>query len=210
MQDLCSQDTGQMHGGSMTSEPLEAVTSPTSMFYAEDSLAQISAMLAKVQGSLASARAFGSSTHESSENSDQNTSSSKTSQLCAPAVLMSSRVKYPRSGMICGGIAYQLPPSAPLSKGTGFSSSRGDAWPTPTARDYKDSGPNTDYARLAARSNLAGVVGGAINPDWSETLMGFPIGWTRVGPTARNNSRNLGNPQGLKRLADLPKRGQIG
>ena len=31
-------------------------------------------------------------------------------------------------------------------------------WPTPTARDHKDTGENTDYQRIADRSGLAGVV----------------------------------------------------
>jgi hypothetical protein len=84
------------------------------------------------------------------------------------------------------------------------------AFPTPTARDYKDSGPNTNYKGLAARSQLAGVVGGAINPDWSETLMGFPAGWTRVGQQVQESVKNLGNRQGLRRLSDLPKREKTG
>jgi hypothetical protein len=31
-------------------------------------------------------------------------------------------------------------------------------WPTPTARDHKDTGANTDYQKIAAKSRLAGVV----------------------------------------------------
>ncbi len=65
-------------------------------------------------------------------------------------------------------------------------------WPTPTARDYKDSGENTDYARAAARGILAGVVverggpatpqTGNLNPGWVEWLMGWPMGWTQRRP----------------------------
>lgn len=32
------------------------------------------------------------------------------------------------------------------------------SWPTPNARDYKDTGENTDYEKVARKSKLAGVV----------------------------------------------------
>ncbi len=51
-------------------------------------------------------------------------------------------------------------------------------WPTPTARDYKDVGENTNYQRAAEKARLAGAVGGPLNPMWVEWLMGFPTGWT--------------------------------
>lgn len=79
-------------------------------------------------------------------------------------------------------------------------------WPTPKASDYKGSGPTGSKAaeRDLARGNLKGVVmyatpcagdaqgtsggnngrslrtdvGGQLNPEWVEWLMGFPAGWT--------------------------------
>jgi hypothetical protein len=65
-------------------------------------------------------------------------------------------------------------------------------WPTPAARDYKDSGPNVDYQKVAEKSKLAGVVminqqdypaqqSGSLNPEWVEWLMGVPTGWTDLG-----------------------------
>jgi DNA (cytosine-5)-methyltransferase 1 len=64
-------------------------------------------------------------------------------------------------------------------------------WPTPTARDYKDVGPNTNYKRLAEKKILAGAVvmreqfptTGSLNPTWVEWLMGFPSGWTDLEPS---------------------------
>lgn len=50
-------------------------------------------------------------------------------------------------------------------------------WPTPNARDHKDSGPNTNYAALAAKSKLAGTVGGSLNPQFVSWLMGYPLDW---------------------------------
>ena len=45
-------------------------------------------------------------------------------------------------------------------------------WPTPRAFMHKDS--ITDRGK----GNLGEVVGGKLNPDWTEWLMGYPIGWT--------------------------------
>ena len=60
--------------------------------------------------------------------------------------------------------------------------------PTPTARDWKDSGPNTNYETAAKKKRLAGVLnhthsnltgeGTYLNPQFCEEMMGFPIGWT--------------------------------
>lgn len=53
-------------------------------------------------------------------------------------------------------------------------------FPTPNARDHKDSGPNVDYEKLAKKSKLAGAAGGSLNPNWVEALMGYPVGWTDI------------------------------
>ena len=59
-------------------------------------------------------------------------------------------------------------------------------WPTPTARDYKDSGENLDLYRNERQNTQLGVVAkrsepkksGSLNPQWVEWLMGYPEGWT--------------------------------
>ena len=53
-------------------------------------------------------------------------------------------------------------------------------WPTPKARDYRS---------VTGRENrdspdLNTVVGGQLNPNWVEWLMGWPIGWTDLEPLA--------------------------
>lgn len=54
-------------------------------------------------------------------------------------------------------------------------------FPTPAARDWKDAG--TSPAELARHTpHLAASVGGQLNPDWVELLMGWPLGWTRLDP----------------------------
>jgi hypothetical protein len=60
--------------------------------------------------------------------------------------------------------------------------------PTPTTRDYKDSGPNVNYQKAADKGRLPGSIvvqcsaqnGGAtyLNPFFVEEMMGYPIGWT--------------------------------
>jgi hypothetical protein len=52
-------------------------------------------------------------------------------------------------------------------------------YPTPTCNDSKNNNPpsqRTENGRHSDQLNVA--VGGALNPDWVEWLMGFPIGWT--------------------------------
>ena len=109
---------------------------------------------------------------------------------------------WPRSGMTLSGTAYQLPPSAPLTGGTGSGSwptprandaeKRGDIdptnprngllgrvvhqFPTPRAQSAHGSGPS----RVGNKADLQTIVGGSLNPEWVEWLMGFPIGWTKV------------------------------
>ena len=58
-------------------------------------------------------------------------------------------------------------------------------WGTPTGRDGKDGAAAADSAApenaLLGRQVLEkGVRRGALNPDWVELLMGFPVGWTRA------------------------------
>jgi len=73
--------------------------------------------------------------------------------------------------------------------------------PTRTARDWKSTSPGmqgnarplseavgaaqAEYRALIATMTEADVeemaaLGGPLNPDWVEWLMGFPIGWTRM------------------------------
>lgn len=54
-------------------------------------------------------------------------------------------------------------------------------FPTPTARDWKDSGPNTNYQKAKEKHRLAGFTGAGLSPDWVEHyLMGYPRGWTNL------------------------------
>jgi hypothetical protein len=68
----------------------------------------------------------------------------------------------------------------------------GGLLPTPTTRDHKDSGPNVNFEKVAAKSKLPGVVviacqatGEAtyLNPSFVEEMMGYPIGHTVLKPS---------------------------
>ncbi len=60
-------------------------------------------------------------------------------------------------------------------------------WPTPTTRDYKDSGKAVINShrdsilpvRVAKKDKEQWIKGGgSLNPTWVEWLMGYPSGWT--------------------------------
>jgi hypothetical protein len=76
--------------------------------------------------------------------------------------------------------------------------------PTPTARDYRAPGlPEKREARMRVRAQpLPEVIGGMLNPQWVEWLMGFPIGWTDYDVSAMQSSRNksIRSLRGLHRL----------
>jgi len=60
-------------------------------------------------------------------------------------------------------------------------------WPTPTTRDHKG-GRKPDTLKASGRgvtNSLNDAVTirdqhGALNPEWVEWLMGFPVGWTSL------------------------------
>jgi len=52
-------------------------------------------------------------------------------------------------------------------------------FPTPTCQDAKNNGSASQQVRNTKPLNV--VVGGSLNPEWVEWLMGWPIGWTGLG-----------------------------
>jgi hypothetical protein len=61
-------------------------------------------------------------------------------------------------------------------------------WPTPSARDWKSGhASEATHARNSRPLNEAVAKGqgcGQLNPAWVEWLMGFPLGWTDLEPSA--------------------------
>tara|TARA_R110000751_G_scaffold304328_1_gene419751 strand:- start:495 stop:713 length:219 start_codon:yes stop_codon:yes gene_type:complete len=55
-------------------------------------------------------------------------------------------------------------------------------WPTPTVQDASNNGGPSQFRRNSLPLNAQ--VGGKLNPQWVEWLMGWPIGWTALEPLA--------------------------
>lgn len=62
------------------------------------------------------------------------------------------------------------------------SMARQASWPTPTARDWRSA--STSGIKREGGQLLPEAVGGLLNPEWVEWLMGLPIGLTGYGPSA--------------------------
>jgi hypothetical protein len=59
---------------------------------------------------------------------------------------------------------------------------KGRMFPTSTENDSKNNTPPSRHTENGRRSDpLNAAVGGSLNPDWVEWLMGFPCGWTATG-----------------------------
>jgi len=67
-------------------------------------------------------------------------------------------------------------------------------WPTPVARMHKDRGYASEYGKNEIP--LAAQVGGPLNPEWVEWLMGWPPGWTDLKPLATDKSHSVQQPLG--------------
>lgn len=106
---------------------------PTSS--AEASPAKTSRSRGRARVSTGSGRGFGSSSPESWLTFDLASSSWRTSPLSDDEVSESFSGTWPRAGTMRRGTACPQPPSAPLTRGTGSSWSRGE-YPTPSATPY--------------------------------------------------------------------------
>ena len=51
-------------------------------------------------------------------------------------------------------------------------------WPTPATQDASINGGPSQSERNSLPLNA--VVGGSLNPEWVEWLMGYPTGWTAL------------------------------
>jgi hypothetical protein len=71
----------------------------------------------------------------------------------------------------------------PMSERRTFERGSG-LWPTCRVFMHKDSQVDR------GKSNLGEVVGGPLNADWTEWLMGWPIEWTDLRPLAMDRFRS--------------------
>lgn len=98
-----------------------------------------------------------------------------------------SSVTLPKMGMIVSGVVFQQKNLVRLIKETDFGWS-GEMFATPQARDYR-SGSIARWNDPKRSRNLNDQVGGLLNPNWQEWLMGWPIGWTELKPLEMDKFR---------------------
>ncbi len=99
----------------------------------------------------------------------------RTSLRCAFAERTGYWQTWQRKATPAGRSWWVLPMPARPTGGSGRS-----FWPTPTARDWKSGSAGQRGRRRACP--LPDAVGGRLNPDWVEWLLGFPVGWTAPAP----------------------------
>ena len=122
-----------------------------------------------------SAADYGKNTLELLASYDHDTQSWKTSQRCFIEGWEPFSETWPESGMTQNGIAYRLPMLA-----LRISESESGLLPTPTSHNAKEGAYPAEFTRNTP--TLAAVLGGKINPQFTEWMMGFPIDHTALRP----------------------------
>ena len=150
--------------------------------------ARISALLDMVWAWTVSEAAFIGSCTDSWWKQNRPSFSSRTSRPSEPEDLKQWCGHLPTSGMTVDGRLYQPPKLVPLT-----SADAGSYLPTPTAKHY---GSNRGGAagrvgesrhsihQMATRGLLPGHAKGALNREYLELVMGYPLRWTVIGAWA--------------------------
>lgn len=146
------------------------------MLWLEGFRAKDSALPAQVTDSTILKQPCGQSRSESFAKWNQSTHSWKTPQPCLFEGLKGFSGTWPRWGLMLDGACYQQAPAALRMNATGS----GYWLPTPTAHNAKEG--NYPAERTRNTPTLAAVLGGKINPEFQEWLMGWPIGHTDLKP----------------------------
>ena len=126
--------------------------------------------------------------------------SAQTTSACAPGL-------WPTPTATLGSNGGAITPQKAREGGTLIEAVSNRMWPTPTVfgnNNRSGSGRinKSQSAGAAARPTLAKLVktdatsmedpiGGSLNPRWVEWLMGWPIGWTSLEPSAMDKYRNV-------------------
>lgn len=138
----------------------------------------------RAQGSTAIDPAYGLSSLASLTKYDPDSRTWKTAQRSLLADSDECSVTWPRSGMTANGQCWELPMSGRRIEEI----ESGSRLPTPTAHNAKET--NAPSEALRNEPTLASIAGGPINPEWTEWLMGWPIGWTDLKPSETDKSLN--------------------
>ena len=198
----CSSPDSEM--GSSRPSPSGTTSAPStgghgegaSMSSAEDSPARTSPALEAEQGSTARAVGSGWKWRGSFAKYDPATSSWRTRQCSLAGGLDAYSGIWPRWGSMRDGECLVQSMSAPPTD-----ENASGLLPTPTKRDWKDTGSAEALRRQVKnghQATLGRAVGGALNPTWVEWLMGWPIGWTDSQPLAMAKFRQWFDSHGRR------------
>ena len=165
-------------------EPLSDQTS-----YVAGSPARTSATRASGPVSTASAADYGQSSPELLASYDPATSSWRTSQLCLDGDLSEFSETWPRSGLMRNGIAYRLPPLAPLTAGTECGS-----WPTPDAMVANDGEDLDNWQARRARVKAQKKNGNGFGMPLAVAVRLWP---TPISSSGGPSKATTGNPRSL-------------
>ena len=139
----------------------------------------------------------------------------KTCQLSLLEDLELSLETWPKWGMTRNGVAYQRQKLEPITKESAFgfyvptpTASDVNMWPTPSANEDAAGTPNGNMQRMLG--NCKEIRGetkeewekGSLSADWTEWLMGFPVGWSdlkAIPGVALSWDRE---PEGLPRVVE--------
>jgi hypothetical protein len=169
-----------------TLQPSEPNCCRGSTSSSEDSPAKTSALQDLEKAWQESEAVYSSRLSVWSKKSSPLSSSWKTSQPLELEVFLKSSMPLQKSGMIVGGLVYLPQMLEPLTR-----EKDGFSWPTPCARDWKDSMSKEkargQFKKRDSPSLSLTIIkdnGGQLNPQWVEWLMGYPIGHTELNAWA--------------------------
>ena len=170
------------------------------MLLPEDSPVRTSAVSVKVKDLPGRVLAFGLRCSELLKRYSLGMSSRKTVRTFVPEDLVSSSKDLPVWGMTFAGGCLELGMRVLVTEETECGSVRSLGprdvhcpWPTPSARDWKDTpgmtaqrkdgkSRNDQLARRVYSEENTPAGGGNLNPDWVTWCMGWPLGWDQLSP----------------------------
>lgn len=144
-------------------------------WFREVSLAKTLAQQEKVPELTEANQDCGASLPESLAKLNQSGYWLKTPITCEPKVLDEFSKTWPVSGMMLRGECYPLKTVEPITN-----ENECGLLPTPTSHNAKEGGYPAEGTRNTP--TLGWVLGGKINPQFTEWMMGWPIGWTDLKP----------------------------
>ena len=115
---------------------------------------------------------------------DPDSCSWKTPQCSLLGEEQESLATLPRWGMTVDGLLWELPTLEPITSET--ESGLLEKLPTPQCHNSKEANYPAEHRRVTP--SLGMYVGGKIHPEFTEWMMGWPLGWTDLKPLGTDKS----------------------